>query len=255
MNKEYTYIDGKVIVEDTEGNKRLVEYSDNLDEILVQENVIETLENKIGKLEKEISSYKKTNKQRYIPIVFPSTALITSIGIPILSNLFLQQTNVFVSQVDTIFGTMNEAVLLSSIFSTFLLPLAALIELRLYKEHHHFIKKEKGVTAEFEYLKKQIVVEKEKLIQMKMNNTKDKENTEFRTVNVNDLKKIQAFISWLNLYYDLGYNGDKYYAYYQKYGYLPKKIQNNYTELGQEIIKDYLQENGSTLVKTRKRKK
>ena len=30
MNKEYTYIDGKVIVEDTEGNKRRIEYTDNL---------------------------------------------------------------------------------------------------------------------------------------------------------------------------------------------------------------------------------
>ena len=56
MNKEYTYIDGKVIVEDTEGNKKQVEYSDKLDEILVQENLIENMEDRILELE-EASQY------------------------------------------------------------------------------------------------------------------------------------------------------------------------------------------------------
>ena len=44
MNKEYTYIDGKAIVEDENGSKRVVEYSEYLDEILVQENIIESME-------------------------------------------------------------------------------------------------------------------------------------------------------------------------------------------------------------------
>ena len=41
MNKEYTYINGECIVEDEYGRKKLVEYTDKTDEILIQENVIE----------------------------------------------------------------------------------------------------------------------------------------------------------------------------------------------------------------------
>ena len=38
MNKEYTYIDGKAIIKDENGNQTPTEYYDNLDEVLVQEN-------------------------------------------------------------------------------------------------------------------------------------------------------------------------------------------------------------------------
>lgn len=61
MNKEYTYIDGKVIISYENGKKTPVDYYDNLDEILIQENLIETIENKILLLEKESNAYKKYN--------------------------------------------------------------------------------------------------------------------------------------------------------------------------------------------------
>ena len=43
MNKGYTYVDGKCIITDEKGAKRLEEYTDKTDEILICENVIETL--------------------------------------------------------------------------------------------------------------------------------------------------------------------------------------------------------------------
>ena len=52
MNKEYTYINGKVIISDENGNKTQSEYYDNLDEVLVKENIIETMEDKIEELKK-----------------------------------------------------------------------------------------------------------------------------------------------------------------------------------------------------------
>ena len=45
MNKGYTYIDGKVIISDENGNHTQSEYYDNLDKVLVQENVIINKEN------------------------------------------------------------------------------------------------------------------------------------------------------------------------------------------------------------------
>ena len=62
MNKEYTYIDGKVIISDENDNKTQSDYYDNLDEVLAQENLIETMEEKIQVLEKKIQLYKKITK-------------------------------------------------------------------------------------------------------------------------------------------------------------------------------------------------
>ena len=45
MNREYTYVDDKVIIRDENGNQRVVEYCDNLNEILIQENLLEEIEN------------------------------------------------------------------------------------------------------------------------------------------------------------------------------------------------------------------
>ena len=53
MNKEYVYVDGKVVIEDEKGNKKIDNYTDNLDEVLIQENLIESLEQIIEKLEYE----------------------------------------------------------------------------------------------------------------------------------------------------------------------------------------------------------
>jgi len=55
------------------------------------------------------------------------------------------------------------------------------------------------------------------------------------------------------LYYDCGYNEDKYTKYYQK-GILDKKLLGRYTEYGVELIENYL-EDKQTKGKTRVLKK
>ena len=50
MNKKVIYYDGKVLVEDENGNEREVVSCDNIDDILVQENLIETIQNVINAL-------------------------------------------------------------------------------------------------------------------------------------------------------------------------------------------------------------
>lgn len=61
MNKEYTYIDGKVIVRDSKGNQKQSEYYDNLEDVLIQENIIEKMESKINEIDDEICKIKKIN--------------------------------------------------------------------------------------------------------------------------------------------------------------------------------------------------
>jgi len=52
----------------------------------------------------------------------------------------------------------------------------------------------------------------------------------------------------LYLYYDLGYNGEKYYKYYLQ-GKLDRKLDKYYNDTGIEIAKEYLEENGPQLIK------
>lgn len=247
MNKEYTYIDGKVIIKDENGNQTPVEYYDGLDEVLVQENVVETIENEIINLEKESLDYKKYNKRHYIPFIFPLIALMTTIGVPAMF-YWLGHSAVYINTIDTIFGPMNEALLYSSVFSTLFLPLAGLMEFIMYRQHKDRLKEEKGINSELEFLNKQIIEEKEHLVELKKEKTKNESEKQFRVVKVDDLERLKALKSWLNLYYDLGYNGEKYYDYYQK-GKLDTKLGKYYNDKGIEVAKEYLEEKGQTLVK------
>ena len=235
MNKEYTYIDGKVIISDENGKKTPVDYYDNLDEVLIQENLIETIENKISILEKESEDYKKYNYKHYIPF-FLLMALMTIVGLPVLFFDCLENTAVYIS-----------------ITSAVILPSTGFMELDRYKKYKDCLKKEKGINSELEFLKQQIIEEKEKLVELKSKKTRTNENQEFRVVEVNDLERLKIFKEWLNLYYDLGYNGEKYYKYYQQ-GKLDVKLGKHYTDLGIETAKKYLEEKAPTLVKRRKNK-
>ena len=67
MNKECIYINGNVLVEDENGRKKEMEYSDNIEEVLLQENLIEAMENESKKLteEKEKLGLKINTKTNY----------------------------------------------------------------------------------------------------------------------------------------------------------------------------------------------
>ncbi len=247
MNKEYTYIDGKVIVSDENGKQTLIDYYDNLDEILIQENLIETMEDKISILEKESKEYKKHNTKHYIPF-FLLMALMIIVAFSVLFIHGLE--NLYIS---TSIGEMNLKLFMFIAISAITLPAAGFMELDRYIKYKNWLKREKGINSELEVLKQQIMVEKEKLVELKSKKTRTNENQEFRVVEVNDLERLKTLKGWLNLYYDLGYNGEKYYKYYQQ-GKLDAKLGKHYNDLGIEIAKEYLEEKGPTLVKRRKNK-
>lgn len=250
MNKEYTYIDGKVIISDESGKQAPVEYFDNLDDVLVQENVIETMENRIAELEKDSQFYKKNNRKRYIPFVQPMVAFMSTVGVNLMF-YFLSGTNPLMSSKDTMFGVVNEGVLYSSFFSTFFLPIGTLFEVMLYRQYKDEKRREKGTNSELEFLKKQIVEEKQALEDLKKEKKRDAEDKEFRIVEVDDKQRLKVLKDYLSLYFDLGYNGERYFRYYQQ-GKLDDKLGKYYTDTGIEVAKEYLEEKGPTLVKRKK---
>ena len=117
----------------------------------------------------------------------------------------------------------------------------------MYDEYKKSIKNEKGINSEIKFLEKQIIKEKEHLESLKQEKTKNNEETDFRTVKVDDLEELKALRSNLSLYYDLGYNDKKYYKYYQK-GQLDKKLSRYYNSTGINLANEYLEEKGPQLV-------
>lgn len=249
MNKEYIYIDGKVIVKDENGNQTPIEYYDNLDEVLVQENLIETIENQILDLENESQKLKKENKGRYLPKLLLLTALLLLVIMPAL---FTYLGNIGLVSTSILFG-INKGVLTSYLLSIVFLPIAALLDFTVYSNRKKSIKEEKGINSLLEFLKNRIVIEKENLVKLKQEKSREKENKEFRVVKVNDLEMLKIFRNNMELYFDLGYNGNKYYKYYQQ-NKLDAKLDKYYNDKGIEIAKKYLEEKGPTLVKRRSQK-
>ena len=246
MNKEYIYIDGKVIVEDEKGNKKVGEYTDKTEEILIRENLIETMENRIKELEKELSETKENNKP-YIPVIVPAVIFSFAVFAPILFTLLGIDITAISS---TIFGPMNEFLLTTLVVGSLTLPLATLMELQLYRQDKHAKNSRRGDVSEYEYLTEQIIVEKEILEELKLEQTKTHENKEFEVKKVDDLETLKILRSHLNLYNDLGYNVEKYYKYLEQ-GKLEEKLKEYYNEYGIKLAKEYLEEKGKTFVKKR----
>ena len=245
MNKEYIYLDGKIIVSDENENKSLREYSDNLEEILIQENIIETMENRIQELE-NMTNINKINK-RYIPLTLPILLLSIYILLPAIFPLFFGN-NVSNVLIDSIFGSVTFINFVKISLSIACIPLGTIGELANYKAHKNNIKDETGNVSELEYLKKQIIEEKEHLSKLKQDKSKINENKKFRSVRVNDIEELKKLKSYLELYYDLGYNDEKYYNYY-KQGKLVKKLKKHYTNNEIELAKKYLDEKETTFIK------
>lgn len=250
MNKEYTYIDGKVIVEDTEGNKRPVEYSDNLDKILIEENRIEVLENKIEILEEESRKYKKDYKSNKIfPwIILSVFTLMPALSFKILNSMILGSNIADSATRELYMGTPDFGTLASIFFTAFVMPLGILLASTDFRRNKYDLKSEKGRELAVKSLKEDLVLAKENLEKLQEEKTEvNKEEKGFRKEEVKDTEVLKYIEGSINIYHDLGHNGEKYFRYYQKHGILPKKVQEHYTELGHEMIMDYIEEQESYL--------
>lgn len=243
MNKNYIYIDGKVIISDKNGNNKQQEYYDNLDEVLIKENVIEEIENRIKELNRKKDSFK--NKK------FMPTSLFYFISaIPISPFLLwmISGANPFITDVSSIFGTISSAALCTITTATGFIPFGLLITKIEYNDYKRKIKDEQATDCELEFLKSQLVEKKELLNKLKNDKSRDKEDKTFRSKFVEDTKELKELHTLSRTYYDLSYNSEKYYKYYKK-GKLEEKLHNYYNDFEIELAKDYLEEKGPTLIK------
>ena len=242
MNKEYTYLNGKVIISDENGVHTEIDYCDNIDEILVKENLIEEIENKIKDLSNECKKY--NIKKKFIPhatyVAFLASAIISPLLFFILtgSNLFFANSKII------LFFYIKT-------LSSFL-PLGIIIDSEIYYNHKDNLNEFNGINSELNYLKSQLKKEKENLIKLQNEkNTKRILDKQYCFKTVDDLKQLKRIKFYLNLYYNLGYNENKYYRYFQQ-GKLDKKLQKSYIKEEIDIAKEYFEEKEKVLVKKKK---
>jgi len=224
MNKEYIYINGKVIVEDEKGQKEKTEYYDNIEEVLIQENVIEQIENEIQKINEEMR-YSNINKK------FDKILIISSLIITILFTLGLSLSNTITTSINFI----------ESLASCFMAPiLGGIITTYIYAIRKNDQKINNAQKIQIELLEKRLEEEKNKLnLIKKINNKEIKE--EFYVEKIYDKKVLEQLKKEIQLYYTCAYNENKFNKYYQN-NQLQEKLENKYSDDEIELIKDYLKE-------------
>ena len=249
MNKGYAYMDGKAIICDEFGNQTQSEYYDNLEKVLVKENLIEEMENRIFELMAKKERLSINARKKIIPTCLYCT-IAAILATPVLY-WCASGTNPYLYNVESIFGSINHALLLTSVFAAYLLPIPSLEALVYYVQHKANKRNLEGVDSELEILKSLLENEKTALANLKEEKTINIKDIDFKSVKIDDKEQLKILRDYLELYYDLGSNKEKYYHYYQQ-GKLDKKLQKYYNEAGIELAKEYLEVNGPIL--TRKKK-
>ena len=242
MNSSYTYINGKAIIFDENGNQVPINYYNNLDDVLVQENVVETIENKI----KELGDIKILPKKKFIPF----TTICITIGIliaPLILSLIFG-INMYTTCVNTAFGEMNLFKIIAIICGVTTEPVAVITDILNHSIYNDPIKHNNAKVSELEFLKRKLVEEKEKLNTLKKQSIETEKKEDFKIVKVDDIEELKQLKNMLLLYYDLGFNPKKYYK-LQQQGKLKERLAKKYSENEIKLVEQYLEEKGPTLVK------
>lgn len=239
MNKEYIYINGNVVVKDELGEQRPVEYSDNIDEILKEENIIEQIESRLSVLRCSDKQFKNMKYKDFIPWILVIFSLIFAIILPgyihiksYLENIILNEEVINLIKAMFIFGASTFSV--SMLYTLF--------------EYFNLKNVKKGNSKELELLEKRLILEKDKLNNLKNSKAVVKENKNFKVVKINSLEELKKLRRYCDLYYKLGILEKKYLKYYQNEK-LEKKLSKYYTNEELYIIEDYFKEKGYVLTK------
>ena len=235
MNKKYVYVNGKVTIIDDTGDKRQEDYYDNIDMVLVKENVIERIYKQIDELEIKEEQYKKSRGNKLFCLIPLLGVSIASLLGPLLAMSMITGENLTSLVLDSGYSDY----ILSITLKIFPIGLffGTIMTVFEYVQHHKWIKEEKGISSQLDYLREQLEIEKDNLKVLQNDKNKIKEEKLAKIVKVNDIEELKRMRSELEQYYELGYNSDKYYRYY-KNGELVDKLPSNINiDLANKYIK------------------
>lgn len=244
MNKEYLYINGKCIIYDEngailedDGKVALKEYSDKLDQILVQENVIETLEDELDETNNLIDKNEKSMKSDKTSIWFCT-------GLLCLFPILFQQLLPHMITKESLAELMTNGharTLIQGLLLSLNTILGGGFILGLYNSYKDKKRKLNGNKTKKEAIEKSLVQEKQKLEELEKTKQKTHLEEEMCSKKVNDLQSLRNLRDNLRAYYGCGYNRKKYER-YLKAGKLEKKLQKYYSQDEIELIKENLEE-------------
>lgn len=247
MNKNYIINDGKVIVIDEDGNNKIVEYTDNINEVLAQENLVEYIENEIQKYEYNKKEHERLKKE------FPKYFKKHDVYIPkfIITGILLHLIMGIIGGIGNI--------------ENFLMPLLGSLVLTesfvcipfegiMYSKYKDGTRKTLMKEIEYEELKKTLVKEKEKLEELRTVKEKNLSINELKTENVNDKEKLNELLDKLYLYRCLSDNIKYYYKRYENDKLESYFNDHNFSIEQMSLISSFLEEHGKELVKTKKSK-
>lgn len=238
MNKKFWYKNGEVFVKDTKGKVKNVVYNPNLKEILLQENLIETIENEIKKLQKKNKRFDERyeNDSDYILDVYAPMFALFYGGIitTIVRLLKFGFYGVFSFQYLLSFGGISVVYILISIKRK-----------KAYIKRCH---KVSGRECQIKFLEKQIVEEKTKLDEMqqlKANFVGDK----IRITKINTRMSVKKVYLNYEFQYACGFLASTFYNYYQENNCLPEHLTKYYTDSQIKEMEEYIQKEGPRLSK------
>ena len=249
MNKEYLYIDGKCVIYDENGaikeeNGKVLtkEYSDKLDEILVQENIIEELEDELENTNIKIEKNKKQIKSDKASMWTCSAMLLS---FPFLFQKLLPHMLTEESLLQLMSDSFAK-MLIQGLMITIITIFGGGFVFGIHKSCKEKKRKLSGNETKKEAIEKSLEKEKQKLEELEKTKQKttidDKElENNICSKRVNYLHALLKLRDNLRAYYGCGYNIDKYQKYLQN-GKLERKLAKYYTEEEIELIKNYLEE-------------
>lgn len=243
MNKEYLYLDGKCVVYDENGAIKtedgkidLKEYNSNFDEILVQENLIETLEDDLKETEKDIEKREKLVKSNKRMIIFDAIAFGS---LP----LFIQQLLKFLLGQELMVRVFTDDVA-GPFLKLFILAVTTLFggsfTLSTYNAYKYNKKRLNGQKCKKSAIENSLEQAKQKLEKLNQEKESARLDENVCSNKVNYLMRLIKLRDYLNVYYGCGYNEKKYEKYYLA-GTLEKKLERKYTKEQIQQIKDYFE--------------
>ena len=148
--------------------------------------------------------------------------------------------------IDTVFGTMMSGNFAISILTVIGIPLVGGAILQKYIGNKKDMRNKNVEYTVIKCLMERLEREKEKLEELREKYQKNK--SKFRITYINHEKIDELLNDTFKLYYDCGYNGNKYYKYFKK-GVLEKRLSKKYSKEELEEIKRYLVMNEERYVK------
>ena len=115
-------------------------------------------------------------------------------------------------------------------------------------------KDKEGIKCQLGALKDIVREEEEKINQIEKHKTKSPTDSRLIVKSfVPNHERMEEIIEQLDIYYDIGYYGEKYYELYEN-GNLHERLKNIYEDKDIETIQKYFDDKGDVYIKTKKKK-